>query len=151
MKKRKTYSAGFKTKIVLEALQERETVQEIARKYEIHPSQISTWKSQFLSNASTVFEKGASKNDDDKEKDALFKKVGQLQLENDFLKKVQASTILPVSSYWRVSLLYWAELLFLFRYIVFVLSPSFSKNPSSIPFFKSRLAVAEEISFNMPM
>ncbi len=44
MKKRKTYSPGFKTKIVLEVLQERETVQEIARKYEIHPSQISTWK-----------------------------------------------------------------------------------------------------------
>lgn len=44
MKKRKTYSAGFKTKIILEALQERETVQEIARKYELHPGQISTWK-----------------------------------------------------------------------------------------------------------
>jgi transposase len=88
MKKRKTYSPGFKTKIVLEVLQERETVQEIGRKYEIHPIRISTRKSQFLSNASTVFEKGVSKNDDDKEKDALFKKVGQLQLENDFLKKV---------------------------------------------------------------
>jgi transposase len=64
MKKRKTYSPGFKTKVVLEVLQERETVREIGRKYEIHPSRISTWKSQFLSNASTVFEKGASKNDD---------------------------------------------------------------------------------------
>jgi transposase len=88
MKKRKTYSPGFKTKIVLEVLQERETVQEIGRKYEIHPSQISTWKTQFLSQADQVFERGASKTEDDKEKDALFKKVGQLQLEVDFLKKV---------------------------------------------------------------
>ncbi len=88
MKKRKTYSAGFKTKIVLEALQERETVQEIARKYELHPRQISTWKTQFLSQADLVFERGASKTEDDKEKDDLFKKVGQLQLEVDFLKKV---------------------------------------------------------------
>lgn len=88
MKKRKTYSAGFKTKIVLEALQERETVQELARKYDLHPGQISTWKTQFLSHADQVFEKGSSKTDDDKERDALFKKVGQLQLENDFLKKV---------------------------------------------------------------
>ena len=88
MKKRKSYASGFKTKVVLEALQERETVQEIGRKYDLHPSQISSWKSQFLSNASTVFEKGVSKTEDDKEKDALFKKVGQLQLENDFLKKV---------------------------------------------------------------
>ena len=88
MKKRKSYASGFKTKVVLEVLQERETVQEIGRKYDLHPSQISSWKSQFLSNASTVFEKGASKTENDKEKDALFKKVGQLQIENDFLKKV---------------------------------------------------------------
>lgn len=88
MKKRKSYASGFKTKVVLEVLQERETVQEIGRKYDLHPSQISSWKSQFLSNASTVFEKGVSKTEDDKEKDALFKKVGQLQIENDFLKKV---------------------------------------------------------------
>ncbi|HNV82297.1 MAG: transposase [Tenuifilaceae bacterium] len=88
MKKRKRYTSGFKTKVVIEALQERETVQEIGKKYELHPNQISTWKSQFLANASSVFEKGVSKSDDEREKDALFKKVGQLQLENDFLKKV---------------------------------------------------------------
>ena len=88
MKRRKNYSAGFKTKVVLEALQERETIQEIGKKYDIHPNQISTWKSQFLANANSVFEKGVSKTDDEKDKDELFKKVGQLQIENDFLKKV---------------------------------------------------------------
>ncbi len=88
MKKRKNHTSGFKTKIVLEALQERETIQEIGKKYEIHPNQISTWKSQFLANASSVFEKGLAKSEDEKEKDALFKKVGQLQIKNDFLKKV---------------------------------------------------------------
>lgn len=88
MKKRKNYSAGFKTKVVLEAIQERATIQEIGKKYEIHPNQISTWKSQFLSNANSIFEKGVTKTDDEKEKDELFKKVGQLQIENDFLKKV---------------------------------------------------------------
>lgn len=88
MKKRKNYTSGFKTKIVLEALQERETIQEIGKKYEVHPNQISTWKSQFLSGASSVFEKGVVKNDDEKEKVELFKKVGQLQMQVDFLKKV---------------------------------------------------------------
>jgi len=88
MKQRKNHTSGFKTKVVLEALQERETIQEIGKKYEIHPNQISTWKTQFLSNASNVFEKGISKNDDEKEKADLFKKVGQLQMEVDFLKKV---------------------------------------------------------------
>ena len=88
MKQRKNHTSGFKTKVVLEALQERETIQEIGKKYEIHPNQISTWKTQFLSKASNVFEKGISKNDDEKEKADLFKKVGQLQMEVDFLKKV---------------------------------------------------------------
>lgn len=88
MKKRKTYSAGFKTKVVLEVLQERETVQEIGKKYEIHPNQLSTWKSQFLSRANSVFEKGRVEKDDEKEKTELYKKAGQLQMENDFLKKV---------------------------------------------------------------
>ena len=88
MKKRKKYASGFKTKVVLEALQERESIQELAKKYDLHPTQISTWKSQFLSSASSVFEKGIEKNDDEKEKTELFKKVGQLQMEVDFLKKV---------------------------------------------------------------
>lgn len=88
MKRRKTYTSGFKTKVVLEALQERESIQEIGKKFDIHPNQISTWKSQFLSGANSVFEKGIVKNDDENEKANLFKKVGQLQMEVDFLKKV---------------------------------------------------------------
>jgi transposase len=88
MKKRKKYTSGFKTKVVLEAMQERETIQELGRKYDLHPTQISTWKKQFLSNASSVFEKGTNNQDDEKEKTELFKKVGQLQMEVDFLKKV---------------------------------------------------------------
>jgi transposase len=88
MKKRKTYTSGFKTKVVLEALQERESIQELGKKYDLHPNQISTWKSQFISGATSVFEKGIIKNDDEKEKTDLYKKVGQLQMEVDFLKKV---------------------------------------------------------------
>ena len=87
-KKRKNFPSGFKTKVVLEAIQERETIQEIGQKYEIHPNQISTWKTRFLSGASSVFEKGTGKDDTEKERDDLFKKVGKLQMEVDFLKKV---------------------------------------------------------------
>ena len=88
MKKRVHHTSGFKTKVVIEALQERETIQEIGKKYKIHPNQISTWKTRFLSGASSVFEKGSVKDDTEKEKADLFKKVGQLQMEVDFLKKV---------------------------------------------------------------
>ncbi|NJO02901.1 MAG: transposase, partial [Bacteroidia bacterium] len=80
MKKRKNYTSGFKTKVVLKALQERETIQEIGRKYEIHPNQISTWKSQFLANANSVFEKGVTKTDDEKEKEELLKKLVSYRL-----------------------------------------------------------------------
>jgi transposase len=48
MKKRKTFTSGFNTKVVLEALQESEIIQELGKKYDLHPNQISTWKSQFL-------------------------------------------------------------------------------------------------------
>ncbi len=85
---KKKITSGFKTKVVLEALQERDTIQEIGKKYDIHPNQISTWKSQFLNSASSVFEKGAKIDDSEKEKADLFKKVGQLQMQVDFLKKV---------------------------------------------------------------
>ncbi|MEA3477996.1 MAG: transposase [Bacteroidota bacterium] len=88
MKKRTKHTSGFKTKVVLKALQERETIQEIGKKYNIHPNQISTWKTRFLSGASSIFEKGTIKDDTEKEKADLFKKVGQLQMEVDFLKKV---------------------------------------------------------------
>ena len=88
MKHRKNYTSGFKTKVVLEAIQERETIQEIGKKYNIHPNQISTWKTRFLSGASSVFERGIGKDDTEKERDDLFKKVGKLQMEVDFLKKV---------------------------------------------------------------
>jgi transposase len=43
---------------------------------------------KFLSGASSVFERGSVKDETEKEKAELFKKVGQLQMENDFLKKV---------------------------------------------------------------
>lgn len=88
MKKRVNYTSGFKSRVVLEALQERETIQEIGKKHNIHPNQISTWKTQFLSRANSIFEKGAAKSDDDREKAELFKKVGELQMQVDFLKKV---------------------------------------------------------------
>jgi len=54
-------------------------------------------ESQFLSSASTVFQKGIKKNDDEKEKETLFKKVGQLQMAVDFLKKVLARDPIQVN------------------------------------------------------
>lgn len=85
---RRKFSSEFKTKVVLDALKERQSLEALSKIYELHPNQITTWKKEFLSRASTVFE---SKPPDpvqpgvDPEK--LYAQIGQLKVENDFLKK----------------------------------------------------------------
>lgn len=86
--KRRKLGADFKTKVVLESLKEQMTLQELASKYEVSTGQIQTWKQDFLSNASVVFEKKSDKQVVKSEEDKLYKKIGQLQVEVDFLKDV---------------------------------------------------------------
>jgi transposase len=52
---RRKFTSKFKTKVVLEALKERQTTQQLAQKFEISPQQINLWKREFLSQADTVF------------------------------------------------------------------------------------------------
>jgi len=88
MKTRKKHTAEFKTKVVLEALSERYTIQELGRKYDLHPNQITRWKNFFLENAKGVFSAGPDqekKKEGDEEK--LYKIIGQQKVEIDFLKK----------------------------------------------------------------
>ncbi|MGQ9621670.1 MAG: transposase [Bacteroidales bacterium] len=90
-KSRRKFSADFKAKVVLEALKERNTVEELARKYEIHPNQIHHWKKEFLSNASSVFSSGESLSEEKKrfeeEKERLYAQIGQEKVDIDWLKK----------------------------------------------------------------
>lgn len=88
MKKRK-FSSDFKAKVVLEAVSERYTIQELARKHEIHPSQITLWKNQFLKNASSVFDKpNSSRKDGQQDMERRYlQTIGQQKMEIDFLKK----------------------------------------------------------------
>lgn len=85
---KRKFSASFKTKVVLEALKEHHTAREIAAKYEIHQNQLSVWKQDFLKNASKAFEGKSQDDHSEKEKEKLYGKIGQLQVEVDFLKKV---------------------------------------------------------------
>ena len=86
---RRKFSAAFKTKVVLEALKEQKTVQEISSEYQIHANQISQWKSQFLSNADKVFDSPSdAKSEAEQERDRLFKTIGEQKIEIDFLKHV---------------------------------------------------------------
>ena len=87
---RTKYTPKFKTRVVLEALKERMTNQELARKFNIAPQQISTWKRNFLNGAEDVFAKGkniSAKTEQEQKEEELLRTIGQQKVEIDFLKK----------------------------------------------------------------
>ena len=65
------------------------TLAELARKFDLIPQQICTWKREFLDNAEHVFEgkRKSKKEEQDEKTDALLKVIGQQKVEIDFLKK----------------------------------------------------------------
>ena len=85
---RRKFTSKFKTKVVLEVLKERSTVQELAQKFEISVQQIYAWKREFLANAETVFDKGTKsvKSAAEEKEEHLLKVIGQQKVELDFLK-----------------------------------------------------------------
>ena len=85
--KRQKHSGACKAKVAIEALQERETLAELSKKFGIHPNQITRWKKEFLERAPQLFEKSQPIDDHEKEKEKMFAKIGQLEMERDFLKK----------------------------------------------------------------
>jgi transposase-like protein len=88
---RKKHDKAFKAKVALAALKEDKTIQEIANEYSVHPNQISQWKKQLLDGAMELFERPNKKNPEvkhaEEERDLLLKTVGEMKIENDFLKK----------------------------------------------------------------
>lgn len=92
MEKRRHFKPEEKARIVLEVLKEEKTLNEIAAEYEIHPNQLTRWKSEFIQNASRAFSKEEDelekvKQSYEKEKDELLKQIGQLSYEVSWLKK----------------------------------------------------------------
>jgi len=86
--KRRKISPEFKSKVALDAIKGLQTVHEIARQYEVHPNQVSTWKKQMQERLPQVFsDKSGTSKDHDREKEMLYQQIGQLQVELTWLKK----------------------------------------------------------------
>lgn len=84
---RRKFSPAFKTQVVLEAIKERESLSELSTRFEVHANVISNWKREFLSKATSVFDSKSREPEKEKEKQDLYAKIGQLEMEKDWLKK----------------------------------------------------------------
>ena len=91
--RRRTFSAEFKAKIVLEVLKGEKEISVIASENEIAPNQLRNWKNEFIANAAYIFDNKKDEKLQESlkanaaEKDELYKKVGQLTTQVDWLKK----------------------------------------------------------------
>ena len=86
-KNRRKFSSAFKAKVALEALKERESLADLATRFEVHPTMISKWKQEFIDLAEQVFDKKPIVVDPPQDIENLYSKIGKLEMENDFLKK----------------------------------------------------------------
>jgi transposase-like protein len=87
-KKRNKYSPEFKAKVALAAVKNEETISELAARFGVHPAMINTWKRSLIDGAADIFGKGHKfRKQTEAQVDELYRQIGKLQVERDFLSK----------------------------------------------------------------
>jgi len=86
---RKQHSSGFKAKVALEAVRGERTLNELAGRFELHPTQVVQWKKRLVAGASELFNGHGDRNaaQESALRDRLYQEIGQLKVELDWLKK----------------------------------------------------------------
>ncbi len=84
---RKKHSAAFKAQVAIEAIKEQETLSDLSKRFGIHPQMISNWKREFLSRSPEIFSTKAPDGEAAKREQALYEKIGRLEVEVDFCKR----------------------------------------------------------------
>ena len=86
---RKSYSSAFKAKVALEAIKKEKTLSQLSGEYGVHANQINQWRKRLLEELPEIFSKNRQKKEKDAEdlQDELYRQIGQLKVELDWLKK----------------------------------------------------------------
>ncbi len=83
---RRNHAPAFKARVALEALKGEKTLAQLAAQHDVHANQITSWKSQLLANAATIFGAGLVEATADRDRiRELHAKIGELTVERDFL------------------------------------------------------------------
>ena len=86
---RKSFDTEFMAKVALEAIKEEKTIAELSSQYEVHRTQITKWRKRVLEGLVGIFQGKEARTAEEKEKviDELYRQIGQLKVENEWLKK----------------------------------------------------------------
>mgnify|MGYP001768039096 CR=1 FL=1 len=85
---RKKYTAAFKAQVAIEAIKERETLAELSNRFGVHSVMISKWKQELLERSSEIYQTKGPEKDFENERQTLYAKIGQLEVQRDWLKKI---------------------------------------------------------------
>jgi transposase len=86
---RRSHDAAFKARVALESLKGESTIAQIASEYGVHPNQIRQWRQKLLEELPQLFSDRRKSVEKDGEalQDELYRQIGQLKVELDWLKK----------------------------------------------------------------
>ena len=87
--KRKIFTGAEKAKVALAAVKGDKTINEVAQEHGVHPTQVNQWKKELLDNVGSLFEgkRGPKPVNGQTDPERLYAKIGQLNMELDWLKK----------------------------------------------------------------